>query len=93
MVLVFLVALQLPKSLLHHHDHEQVLQSEGDQDVESIYSEDCLVCQLTIDSFDGPMVPIRIKNGSNIQKITHAIPDSLWTDKFLAYELRGPPLG
>lgn len=95
-LLLFLVALQLPKSWLHHHDHGDEHAHElvdYDHSDESLENDDCFACELTIDSSDGPMVPIRIVNCNPETKITSAYIASIQTTLELPYALRGPPVG
>ena len=91
-LLFFLVALQLPKSWLHDHDHahENV---DHNYSGESFDAEDCFACELTIDSFDGPMVPVRFVSFAPITKVTSAYIASIQATLELPYALRGPPVG
>ena len=100
-VLLFLVALQLPKEWLHNHDyghsnelaHHHDCDHDLDQDVNSFEKQDCFACDLTIDSFDGPMVPVKLLSIAPMRKVTEAYVQSLHAVLDLPYALRGPPVG
>ena len=93
-LLFFLVALQLAKSLLHAHDHENGHEfADHDYSGESFDAEDCFACELTIDSFDGPMVPVRVVSFAPITKVTSAYIACVQATLELPCALRGPPVG
>lgn len=76
----------------HHEELAKYSSVDNDLDGLEIDNEDCNVCDLQLDSFDGPEIPLRYAQVKLSSEIEAVYTSQIESKDLFDYSLRGPPM-